>query len=212
MSDAREATMQSCRRRLVACHLGLSTALLFVPTSVRAQNPFPVGSVPSLSDGHDRAEPSTTIAAATWNLRGAYAAPVAVARPIFKLQTPASLPSPGLIEHMQSSFRCYDTPFLSQVRLPIVTIWGGRLKLGGFQSQSHLPMSYFQWGLPGAGAVRGVGLAGGGRFGVLTPPEDDSYGLQLAVNLQGGQLKEGDSSGWHGMKRALRASRELFRH
>jgi hypothetical protein len=40
----------------------------------------------------------------------------------------------GLIDRLEASVTFLDTPFAEQVHLPVATLWGGRMKLRGFES------------------------------------------------------------------------------
>jgi len=118
--------------------------------------------------------------------------------------------SPRVIRRMQASFQSLDTPFLSVVRLPLASIWRGRIKVDGFESD--LPTDYILWGLPGAGTLQGLRWEGGGHIGVIVPESDDSYGLHLTLHLHAGAVEAGDNCAWHGMQQVVRAGRYFFRH
>jgi len=70
--------------------------------------------------------------------------------------------SPGTIQRMESAFYCNDTPFVDQVRLPLATLWHGRVKLVGFESD--VTTANFVMGLPGQGALHNLSAFGGDGF------------------------------------------------
>jgi hypothetical protein len=109
---------------------------------------------------------------------------------------------------MESSFQGFDTPFESQVRLPIASFWNGRLKLGGFESS--LPMDYILWGLPGAGTMQDLRWAGGGHISALLPTDDNAFGLRLTLHLRGAAADHSDNSGLRGVHWILRAGRDFL--
>jgi hypothetical protein len=118
--------------------------------------------------------------------------------------------SARVISRMQASIQSLDTPFLSVVRLPLASLWRGRIKVDGFESD--LPTDYILWGLPGAGTVQGLSWSGGGHMGVIVPASDDSYGLHLTLHLHASAVEAGDNCTWHGMQQVVRAGRYFFRH
>jgi hypothetical protein len=114
--------------------------------------------------------------------------------------------SPGTIQRMESAFYCNDTPFVDQVRLPLATLWHGRVKLVGFESD--VTTANFVMGLPGQGALHNLSAFGGNGFlAVHTPPSDQLAGIHMTISWHGGEADSGDSSGLHGIERLVHASR-----
>jgi hypothetical protein len=114
--------------------------------------------------------------------------------------------SPGTIQRMESAFYCNDTPFVDQVRLPIATLWHGRVKLVGFESD--VTTANFVMGLPGQGALHNLSAFGGNGFlAVHTPPSDQLAGINMIFSWHGTETESGDSSGLHGIEHLVRASR-----
>ena len=114
--------------------------------------------------------------------------------------------SPGTIQRMESAFYCNDTPFVDQVRLPLATLWHGRVKLVGFESD--VTTANFVMGLPGHGALHNLSAFGGNGFlAVHTPPSDQLAGIHMTFSLHGTETESGESSGLHGIEHLVHASR-----
>jgi len=124
----------------------------------------------------------------------------------FSFERPVWTSSPGTIQRMESAFYCNDTPFVDQVRLPLATFWGGRVKFIGFESD--VTTANFVMGLPGQGALHNLSAFGGNGFlAVHTPPSDQLAGIHMTFSWHGGEAEYGDSSGLHGIEHLVRASR-----
>jgi hypothetical protein len=124
----------------------------------------------------------------------------------FSFERPVWTTTPGTIQRMESAFYCNDTPFVDQVRLPLATFWGGRVKLVGFESD--VTTANFVMGLPGQGALHNLSAFGGNGFlAVHTPPSDQLAGIHMTFSWHGGEAEYGDSSGLHGIEHLVRASR-----
>jgi len=130
-------------------------------------------------------------------------------RPRFEYITfeqPLWTSSPGTIQRMESVFYCNDTPFVDQVRLPLATLWHGRVKLVGFESD--VTTANFVMGLPGQGALHNFSAFGGNGFlAVHTPPSDQLAGINMIFSWHGTETESGESSGLHGIEHLVRASR-----
>jgi len=114
--------------------------------------------------------------------------------------------SPGTIQRMESAFYCNDTPFVDQVRLPLATLWHGRVKLVGFESD--VTTANFVMGLPGQGALHNLSAFGGNGFlAVHTPPSDQLAGIHMTFSWHGTETESGESSGLHGIQYLVHASR-----
>jgi hypothetical protein len=114
--------------------------------------------------------------------------------------------SPGTIQRMESAFYCNDTPFVDQVRLPLATLWHGRVKLVGFESD--VTTANFVMGLPGQGALHNLSAFGGNGFlAVHTPPSDQLAGINMTFSWRGTETDSGENSGLHGIEHLVHASR-----
>jgi hypothetical protein len=114
----------------------------------------------------------------------------------------------GLIDRLEASVTFLDTPFAEQVHLPIASLWGGRLKLRGFESR--ITTADILWGLPGAGSWSILHMGGRSFYAVRLPQEAQAYGMDLALHLRGGSGEPGDNAVVHGLGRALHAGRDLL--
>jgi len=85
----------------------------------------------------------------------------------------------GLEEMVEFS----ETPFTQQVRMPLGSLFGGRINLGGFNTMT--PMENIQRGLPGGGSLDAWFLAPMGRAGRILPRDDNRYGLSLTFHFSG---------------------------
>jgi hypothetical protein len=113
---------------------------------------------------------------------------------------------PGTIQRMESAFYCNDTPFVDQVRLPLATLWRGRVKLVGFESD--VTTANFVMGLPGQGALHNLSAFGGNGFlAVHTPPSDQLAGINMTFTWHPSGVESGDSSGFRGIVYLVHASR-----
>jgi len=121
---------------------------------------------------------------------------------------PLQFGSAGIIERMEAAFYCNDTPFIDQVRLPMAALWGGRVKLVGFESD--VTTANFVLGLPGAGLLPSLSMTGSGHLATRTPPSDQLVGVHMTFNLHGSDVEPLDNSGLHGMQFLVRASRGFF--
>ncbi len=212
--------MTSSRVFGFVCCVAVCAALLGAPVT-RAQSLLLASNSPGIPSV-ERAPQFSVVTAATRyaygaslaaSLKSALAKPGSLALPpraqsvLMASNFPMSS-STHLIGHMESSFQSLDTPFVSQVRLPIATIWHGRLRFDCFES--NLPTDYILWGLPGAGTIHGLSWTGGGHAAVLVPTDEDSYGLHVTFHIRQAETGSSDSSGWRGFHRVLRLGRDLF--
>lgn len=127
----------------------------------------------------------------------------------FIVEKPIWTSSSSTIQRMESAFYCNDTPFVDQVRLPLATLWHGRVKLVGFESD--VTTANFVMGLPGQGALHNLSAFGGNGFlAVHTPPSDQLAGIHLTFSWHGSEVESGDSSGLHGIERLVHASRGFW--
>jgi hypothetical protein len=114
----------------------------------------------------------------------------------------------GTIAKMEAAFHCNDTPFIDQVRLPLASLWGGRVKLIGMESD--VTTANFVLGLPGAGILQNFSMMGSGHLATHIPPSDQLVGMHLTFYLRGGEVGAHDNSGLHGAQYLVRASRDFI--
>jgi hypothetical protein len=80
------------------------------------------------------------------------------------------------------------TPFTQQVRVPLGSLFKGRIRLGGFNAVT--PMENIQRGLPGGGGLDAWSDESMGHGGMVLPKDDNQYGLCLAIRLRRGMEEE----------------------
>jgi hypothetical protein len=111
------------------------------------------------------------------------------------------------IDRMEAAFYCNDTPFVDQVRFPLTTLWRGRVKLVGFESD--VTTANFVLGLPGGGTLPSLGMFSSGHLVTRTAPSDQLTGIHLTFNLRAGEVDSLDNSGLRGIQYVMRASRNF---
>lgn len=109
-----------------------------------------------------------------------------------------------VIEEMESSFQTVDTPFASEVRLSLGTLWKGRMRIDCFTDSRA--MENVMLGLPVAGMASGARLAGGG----LLQFEDEVYGVQMVIRIHRTAANPEDSNAVRGLHRVYRTGRGFF--
>jgi hypothetical protein len=112
------------------------------------------------------------------------------------------------IDRMEAAFYLNDTPFVDQVRFPLASLWHGRVKLVGFESD--VTTANFVLGLPGGGTLPSLGMFSSGHLATHAPPSDQLTGVHLTFNLRGSEATALDNSGLHGLQYVMRASRGFF--
>ena len=116
--------------------------------------------------------------------------------------------SPNTIQRMEAAFHCNDTPFVDQVRFPLATLWRGRVKLVGFESD--VTTANFVLGLPGQGSLHNLSAFGNAFLATHTPPSDQLAGIHMTFSWRGNEVEPGDSSGLRGVEYLVRASRSFL--
>jgi hypothetical protein len=109
------------------------------------------------------------------------------------------------IDRMEAAFSCNDTPFVDQVRFPLASLWRGRLKVVGIESD--VTTANFVLGLPGGGTLPSLGMFSSGHLATHTPPSLQLTGIHLMFDLRGSEIASTDNSGLHGLQYMMRASR-----
>jgi hypothetical protein len=125
-----------------------------------------------------------------------------VAKPFTK---PLATNNPTTIDRMEAAFSCNDTPFVDQVRFPLASLWRGRLKVVGIESD--VTTANFVLGLPGGGTLSSLGMFSSGHLATHTPPSLQLTGIHLMFDLRGSEIAATDNSGLHGLQYVMRASR-----
>lgn len=126
------------------------------------------------------------------------------------LSKPVQINAPGTIAKMEAAFYCNDTPFIDQVRLPVASLWRGRLKLVGMESD--VTTANFVLGLPGAGTLQSLSLTGSGHLAMHAPPSDQLVAMHMLFYLRGSAAGAQDNSGLRGVQYLVRASRDFFQN
>jgi len=116
--------------------------------------------------------------------------------------------NPGTIQRMEAAFSCNDTPFVDQVRLPLATLWRGRLKLTGFESD--VTTANFVLGLPGQGSLHSLSAFGNAFIATHTPPSDQLAGIHMTFSWRPSEMEPTDNSGRRGIEYLVRASRSAL--
>jgi hypothetical protein len=124
------------------------------------------------------------------------------AKPFTKPLVTSSLTT---IDRMEAAFSCNDTPFVDQVRFPLASLWRGRLKVVGIESD--VTTANFVLGLPGGGTLPSLGMFSSGHLATHTPPSLQLTGIHLMFDLRGSEIASTDNSGLHGLQYVMRASR-----
>jgi hypothetical protein len=130
------------------------------------------------------------------------------AEPSSLLAKPLQTASLGTIAKMESAFYCNDTPFVDQVQLPVASLWRGRVKLIGLESD--VTTANFVLGLPGSGTLHSLSMMGSGHLATRTPPSDQLVGMHMNFYFHGGEVGAQDNSGLHGVQYLVRASRDFL--
>jgi len=128
-----------------------------------------------------------------------------VAKPFTK---PVATNNPTTIDRMEAAFSCNDTPFVDQVRFPLASLWRGRLKVVGIESD--VTTANFVLGLPGGGTLPSLGMFSSGHLVTHTPPSLQLTGIHLMFDLRGSEIAATDNSGLHGLQYVMRAGRGFF--
>jgi hypothetical protein len=80
------------------------------------------------------------------------------------------------------------TPFTQQVRVQLGSLFGGRIRVDGFNAVT--PMEHIQRGLPGGGSLNAWSPVPMGHASMAAPKEDKQYGLCLTFHLVAGAKQE----------------------
>ncbi|HXL23684.1 MAG TPA: hypothetical protein VOA78_14560 [Candidatus Dormibacteraeota bacterium] len=93
----------------------------------------------------------------------------------------------GLTDRLEASVTFLDPPFAEHVHLPVASLWGGRMKLRGFEST--ITTADILWGLPGAGSWNILHMGGRSFCAVRIPQEAQAYGMHLALHFRGSPIR-----------------------
>ena len=83
---------------------------------------------------------------------------------------------------LESAMAFVGTPFAREVSLPVSSISGGRLELGGFYS--YKATQNVLLGLPGGGSLPAWSVNQQAHPGVAVPLGDESFGLRVSLRLK----------------------------
>ena len=83
---------------------------------------------------------------------------------------------------LESAMAFVGTPFTRQVSLPVSSISGGRLELGGFYS--YKATQNVLLGLPGGGSLPAWSVNQQTHPGVAVPLGDESFGLRVSLRMK----------------------------
>ena len=193
--------------------LALSLSLFCLPTRAQTAELTPTVDKPAAREPKNA---SSFLLDATFS-KLHFSAMLTPANPNFFMRSAANLrlttgatfsPEYGFIDRMEAAFICLDTPFAEQVRLPVASLWHGRLKLDIVTT--NLTTADFVWGLPGAGSLHNLNANGSGFLAVRTPKSDQVSGMHVTFHPHGSETQPQDDSLIHGLAHALRAGRELL--
>jgi hypothetical protein len=104
--------------------------------------------------------------------------------------------SPDFMQGLDSVVEFSGTPFTQQVRMPLGSLLGGRIRFGGFNAVT--PMEHIQRGLPGGGSMDAWSPVPMGHAGMILPRDDNQYGLSLTFHLAG-NAEEARIAKWNGL-------------
>lgn len=113
---------------------------------------------------------------------------------------PGTSTTQTLTLRMAGSFEEVRTPFLNQVRVPLISIGSGRLQLSGFQSVT--PMENLVWGLPPQVSAAGGTPARQCQPGIRPPSKNRSYGMSLRLRFSKPNANKAGNGLWSGTRRA----------
>ena len=89
--------------------------------------------------------------------------------------------------------RVFRDAVMQQVRVPLGSLFGGRIRLGGFNAVT--PMEHIQRGLPGGGSLDPWSPAPMGHAGMILPKDDNQYGLVSRFILREARKKRAARNG-----------------
>lgn len=122
--------------------------------------------------------------------------------------SPSIAADQNMVVRMTASFDEVRTPFLKQVRVPLISIWSGRVQLTGFQSVT--PMANLVWGLPPKASASGGSLVQQCHPGIRIPSNDRSYGLSLRLRFSKQEAGRASNGLWNATRQAASWGRAFF--
>jgi hypothetical protein len=114
----------------------------------------------------------------------------------------------SIVARMAASFDEIETPFLNQVRVPLVSVLGGRVELSGFQSVA--PMVNLLWGVPLKASAHGASAVQQCHPGIRLPRDNQSYGLSLRFRFSKQDADRAGNGLWSAARHAVSWSRAFF--
>lgn len=109
---------------------------------------------------------------------------------------------------MAGSFEKVKTPFLNQLRVPLISMASGRVQLSGFRSIA--PMQNLVCGLPLKANASGGSVVQQCHPGVHVPRNLRSYGLSLHFRFAKQDADRDGNGLWHGARQAASWGRAFF--
>jgi hypothetical protein len=101
---------------------------------------------------------------------------------------------------LMSMYEYTETPFVEHVSVPVISLAGGRVRLGGYMQMTS--SENFQMGLPGCGTLPAWGIGTQSHQAVTVPRADASAGFNISFQLRGNGSRD---AGFHPMGALSRA-------
>ena len=95
-------------------------------------------------------------------------------------------------EGIMSMYEFTETPFVQHVLVPVISLGGGRVEVGGYLRMSST--ENIQMGLPGCGTLPAWSVATQNHAAVIVPRADASAGFNISFRLHG---NGSSASGFH---------------
>ncbi len=102
---------------------------------------------------------------------------------------------------VDSAYDLTETPFAQEVHVPMISVAGGRMELGGYYRM--LSAENFQMGLPGGGTLDAWSVGLQSHVAVLAPKMDVGAGFSVMVRLHGAGLREMHCHGYQTVNHAI---------
>lgn len=159
-------------KRFITLFFAMSASAL----EVAAQTPSLQERAPQKTPPWSLAAASGSAARQAWFLKG-----LAARRQDFTAFFPEAYGQGGKPDFL-FAVQMIRNPFVRQVRVTIVELWGGRIQLGGFAARQHI-----QAGLPGfgTGALPGLRICNAGYAVMRGFASNRSYGIHLNWRISG---------------------------
>ena len=107
----------------------------------------------------------------------------------------------SMVVKMTASFEEVRTPFLRQVRVPLISIGSGRIQLSGFQSVAPTVSSIC--GLPSKAGASGASATQQCHTGIRAPRNNRSYGLSLRLRFSKQDADRAGNGLWNATRQTM---------